>query len=127
MEIQWNTTKKANRKSIVFFDWQLAVIDVLEETGQTPIGSRKVCEIVNRTHKISRASVINFLSDLHERDLIHGVPTSGKGGKRLNYVFHRDRQHFDETVCQLLLGELFKEYGDRINLSEQLLMIGGLD
>lgn len=118
-----NTGKQT--KSKVFFDWQLEVIASLERTGREPIGSRKVWEEVNQTEKISRASVINFLTRLHELDLIVGHRRSGKGGMRFNYTFHADRLYFDEQVVRLLLMTLLGEFGDTVNVKDQLLILLG--
>ena len=118
---------QANGQSSVFFDWQLSALEAIELTGQDPIGSREVLtHIVSNDIKISRASVINFLKYLHESDLIHGVNTSGKGGMRFKYVYHRDRTHFNEMIVQLLLKELISEFDD-VSIREQLLLVGGLD
>lgn len=61
---------------------------------------------------ISRASVINFLTKIHDLGLIDGVLATGKGGKRFNYRFQIDQQHFNSQVSTMLLGAIIEEYPD---------------
>ena len=87
--IKLDTSK--NNGSSVFPLWKRLAIDSLEGAGSVPIGTKRIYDEVNNalqeeysdvSASISRASVINFVSALHDNGLIKGVPTTGKGGKR---------------------------------------------
>ncbi|MHA1973134.1 MAG: hypothetical protein ACTSW1_09085 [Candidatus Hodarchaeales archaeon] len=68
-----------------FKDYQVEALNILWDTGGD-LSSREVWEGVNnRFGKKSRASIINFLNDMYEADLITGYETTGKGGTRMIY------------------------------------------
>lgn len=107
--------------SAIFTDWQIKALATIPPVGSKPIGSRTVWEITNEylreefsdvSLSISRASVVNFLSKLHELGLIAGFLTTGKGGKRFDYTFQIDRQYFNSQVSTMLLGAIIEEYPD---------------
>lgn len=105
--------------SAIFKDWQVKALALIPNGDIAPIGSRFVHEQTNNHLRkegmalsISRASVINFLEMLRERDLIKGVLTTGKGGKRYLYKYHSNRNLFNEQVSAKLIGSLVKEYPD---------------
>lgn len=106
----------ANRESLsaIFKDWQIKALATIPNGGYPPIGSKDVWMIINGAEEmsISRASVINFLAKLHELDLLTGILATGKGGKRFNFTFPVDRQHFNSQVSTMLLGAIIEEYPD---------------
>ena len=67
-----------------FKPYQISALKVLWNSS-TPLSSREVCEKVNESMIISRASVINFLDDSVEFGLLDFVETTGKGGYRRLY------------------------------------------
>lgn len=100
--------------SAIFKDWQVKALACIPNGDRDPVGSLFVWETVNRNgYKISRASVINFLTALHGWDLIVGVLTTGKGGKRFDYKFNVDRVVFNRQVTSMILSALRKEYPDQ--------------
>lgn len=117
--ISLSTTKDG--LSAIFTDWQIKALATIPSIGSKPIGSKTVWEITNKylreefsdvSLSISRASVVNFLSKLHELGLIAGFLATGKGGKRFNYTFQIDRQYFNSQVSTMLLGAIIEEYPD---------------
>lgn len=89
-----------------------------------PIGSRFVWEQTNNylqqesgnaVQSISRASVINFLEALRKRELLKGILTTGKGGKRYLYKYHLNRDQFNHEVSEMLVASLVQEY-PKVNL-----------
>lgn len=99
--------------SAIFKDWQIKALACIPNGDCDPIGSLAVWETVNRNGtKVSRASIINFLEALRKWDLITGILTTGKGGKRFDYTFEDDRDTFNEQIASLILGTLRQEYPD---------------
>ncbi len=106
---------KAHSESIsaIFKDWQIKALACIPNSNGTPIGSGPIYDLINRKGcHISRASVINFLEALRKLDLIEGILTTGKGGKRFDYKFNVDRSVFNLRVALIIMGALKKEYPD---------------
>ena len=90
-----------------FFEYQIEALRVLWDTGGD-LGSRDIWEGVNnRFGKISRASIINFLNEMYEEDIISGYQTTGKGGSRMIYS-----ARFSENELKAYLAKLVKEKMD---------------
>lgn len=106
---------KAHSESIsaIFKDWQIKALACIPNGDCDPLGSLYVWETVNRNGaKLSRASIINFLEALRKLDLIVGILTTGKGGKRFDYKFNVDRTVFNRQVTSMILSALRREYPD---------------
>jgi len=98
--------------SAIFKDWQIKALAVIPSNGGSPVSTKYVWDQVNQLDEIniSRASVINFLEDLHKYGLLRGILATGKGGKRHNYEYPIDRQDFNTRVSTMLLGAIIDEY-----------------
>jgi hypothetical protein len=82
-----------------FKPYHKIVFDVLWENPEG-LNSRMVWELVNSrlTGSISRASIINFLSDVAELGLLEYREESGKGGFHRIYWHKYDRNGFREHI-----------------------------
>ena len=107
--------------SSIFKDWQIKVLALVPNGDCEPLGTKYFWEKANEDLReefsdvslsISRASVINFMTYLHKLDLLVGVLGTGKGGKRYNYTYQVDRDHFNDHVSRMLIESLVKEYPD---------------
>lgn len=111
MQLKLNTG--LDPRNGVFSDWQLKAIEALALTGNSPIGNKAIWDhVISSGLKISRASIINFIESLADRDLLMGIQQTGKGGKRWAYTMKIDRQFFDNQVVLILLNHLVKAYPD---------------
>ncbi len=96
----------------VLKDWQLKAMQVV---WSTPKGanSRLVYEKVNQMLKgetISRASVINFLEDMREKDVLSGEEATGKGGHHWVYFPKLDEIGFKKYIVETMLGSLMENF-----------------
>ena len=107
--------------SAIFKDWQVQALALIPNGDIAPIGSKFVWELTNyhlqkesgtEAESISRASVINFLEMLRERELIKGILATGKGGKRYLYKYQVNRNQFNHDVSTMLVKALVEEYPD---------------
>jgi len=98
--------------SAIFKDWQIKALAIIPSNEGSPVSTKYVCDQLNLLDepKISRASVINFLDDLHKYGLLNGILTTGKGGKRHLYKYPLDRRDFNARVSTMLLGAIIEEY-----------------
>jgi hypothetical protein len=99
-----------NDTPVIFKQWQKIALKVIEDNGQSAIGTR---DIWTRTmnllgSKISRASVINFCEALRGVGLLMGEQQTGKGGIRWGYSLP-DRVLFDHQVLMIVLMKLVPE------------------
>ena len=85
--------------NMFFKPYQLASIDLLIEHPEG-LTSRQTWEKTNKTilGTISRASVINFLNDLVDLELIEYKETTGKGGIRRVYWLHKSKEELANVL-----------------------------
>jgi hypothetical protein len=69
------------------------------------MSSREVWDAVG-SDRISRASIINFLNDATENDLLEVEYTTGKGGHRGIYSPKRDEKETKEYLKKLVTEKL---------------------
>jgi len=83
---------------IFFKPWQVMVLKYLEAhpEGST---SRVVCNSINDSIRISRASVINFLEDMADAGYLHRRYETGKGGR---HGIYRLKKSIDILLTSLL-------------------------
>ena len=89
--------------NMFFKDYELQALKTLWGSNPGMI-SREVWEQVNQTHKISRASIINFLNNMAELGILNTSLETGKGGYRPRYS-HR----YDEGELKQFLAESVKK------------------
>ena len=91
--------------SMFFKDYQLEALNILWSTNQGLI-SREVWEQVNQHTQIniSRASIINFLNDMAELEILNTTTETGKGGHRSRYS-----PKYDEAQTKQYLADTVKK------------------
>jgi len=67
---------------------------------------------VNESPKgpISRASIINFLNEMVDEELLNFTETTGKGGHHRVYYIKYGETEFIEHIASLIISKLLKEY-----------------
>ena len=91
---------------IFFKDYQLEALRVLWDTGGD-LSSREVWEGVNNRHgKISRASIINFLTEMNDESILLGYDTTGKGGHRTIYSSHYSEDELKRHLASVVIEKM---------------------
>jgi hypothetical protein len=95
-----------------FKDYQVEAIGYLQEISPKGAGSREVWEKVNEalTGTISRASIINFLNELVDIELLNYHETTGKGGHRRIYSHKFDESGFREELITRFVSKLLEAF-----------------
>ena len=101
-------------------DYQEICMRFLWETGEESVNSRKAWLHVNKVlmeeeRTISRASVINFLQAMHEKDLLRYTRKSGKGGYHRVYTPVYDEAEFKEHIARQIIEKLLEAFPDETN------------
>jgi hypothetical protein len=96
----------------VLKNWQLKTMQVV---WGSPNGanSRAVWQKVNQMlggESISRASIINFLEDMREMDVLSGVETTGKGGHHWVYSPKHDEKGFRAYMVERIITSLMGSF-----------------
>lgn len=95
-----------------FKDYQVEAIRYLQEISPKGAGSREVWEKVNETLSgtISRASIINFLNELVDVELLSYHETTGKGGHRRIYSHKYDESGLREELITRFVSKLIEAF-----------------
>ena len=90
-----------------FRPYQIAALDLLWSSDEH-LSSREVWDKVNQVlpGTISRASIINFLNDSVENDLLDFKETTGKGGYRRLYTPKRSKPETAEYLSKIVKTQL---------------------
>jgi len=96
----------------VLKNWQLKAMQVV---WSSPDGanSRIVNQKVNQMLKgetISRASIINFLEDMREMEVLSGEEVTGKGGHHWVYYPKLDEAGFKSYIVDKMIGRLIENF-----------------
>ena len=59
---------------------------------------------------ISRASIINFLNDVVDEELLTFTETTGKGGHHRVYYMKYGETEYKQHIAELMISKLLKEY-----------------
>jgi hypothetical protein len=108
--LEYDTSKTG--LNAVLRGWQLTAMEVV---WGSPDGakSRVVHEKVNRMldgETISRASVINFLEAMREREVLSGEEATGKGGYHWVYYPKLDEVGFRKYVVEKMIKSLMENF-----------------
>lgn len=96
---------------LMFFKpWQIEALNHLKKIYPEGANSRQVTKTVNNTTKISRASVINFLNELVDEELLNYTETTGKGGHHRIYSMKGTEQEFKQILIQRIVTKLRNEF-----------------
>jgi len=95
-----------------FKPWQVTSIKYLLSIRPEGANSRKVWEYVNSKTKISRASIINYLNNMVDEDILSYTEETGKGGHHRVYVIKFDEGGLKEYLAKEMITKLLDEYSD---------------
>ena len=95
-----------------FKDWQVESLRYLWRIQPEGANSRAVWLNVNESLEgsISRASMINYLNDMVDEELLTYTDTTGKGGHHRIYYMKYGEIEFKQHVATLIISKLLKEY-----------------
>ena len=112
-----------NGLEMFFKDWQVASLRYLWSIQPEGANSRAVCENVNESLQgsISRASIINYLNDMVDEELLTYTETTGKGGHHRIYRIAFNEEEFKAHVAGRIITKLLKEYSKETKKALQLI------
>lgn len=98
-------------------DYQEIAMRFLWERGEEGAISREAWANTNtvlmeKEDSISRASIINFLNEMVDKDVLSYTERSGKGGYHRVYFPNFDEAGFKEFIAKLFVGKLLEEFPD---------------
>ncbi len=98
-----------SRKGLDMFfkDWQLQSLRVLWRSCEG-LFSKDVWEQVSElpNYSISRSSIIQFLNNMVECDILSGTEYTGKGGRKLRYQAKMSEQELKHHLAELVQAKL---------------------
>jgi len=110
MPLQLDTGKES--LDMFFKDWQVEALRCLWSIQFEGANSRAVWTNVNESFEgsISRASIINFLNDMVDEELLIYTETMSKGGHHRVYYMKYSEIEFKQHIVGLIISKLLKEY-----------------
>lgn len=95
-----------------FKDWQVEALHYLWSIQPEGANSRAVWENVNESLQgsISRASIINYLNEMVDDELITYTERTGKGGHQRVYRIAFNEEEFKAHIAGRMILKLLKEY-----------------
>lgn len=108
--------------SVLFKEWQVPLVEKLFRASLTSRDAHEfLAENDVRTSKglthnsVSRASVINFLNDLVNQDLLEYDAESGKGGYHRIYKMALTREEFAHRITGQFVDKLLEAFPESKN------------
>ncbi len=100
---------------IVMKEYQVVSMRFLWERGEEGAISKDAWAYVNtilmeKEESISRASIINFLNDMVDEDVLSYSEKTGKGGYHRVYYPVYDEAGFKEFIAKLFIEKLLEEF-----------------
>ena len=98
--------------AMFFKDYQVESLRYLWRIQPEGANSRAVWVNVNESLEgsISRASIITYLNDMVDEELLTYTETTGKGGHHRIYYMKYGEIEFKQHVATLIISKLLKEY-----------------
>ena len=98
--------------AMFFKDWQVESLRYLWSIQPEGANSRSVWLNVNESLEgsISRASIINYLNDMVDEELLTYTETTGKGGHHRVYRITFNEQEFKAHIAGRIISKLLREY-----------------
>ena len=97
----------------VLRDYQIEALRIIWNSDNKGMTSREVYQAVNRSlgsKTISRASIINFLNDMCDENILKFDEETCKGGTRRKYFTDLDETGFKKHVAKIVLSSLMKDF-----------------
>ncbi|MBS7638336.1 BlaI/MecI/CopY family transcriptional regulator [Candidatus Bathyarchaeota archaeon] len=114
MPIVLDTSRNGLEK--VLRDYQIKVLEVIWKNPDKGLTSREICDHVNKilkTRTVSRASIINFLNEMCEYDVIKYETETCKGGARRKYFQKLDEEGFKRYIAKMVIESLIKDFPEQ--------------
>ena len=111
MTIVIDPSKKGLEK--VLRDYQIEALNIIWKSDNNGMTSREVYQAVNRSlvnKTISRASIINFLNDMVDENVLKYEEETCKGGTRRKYFTGLDETGFKKHVAKVVLKSLMRDF-----------------
>ena len=98
--------------AMFFKDWQGESLRYLWSIQPEGANSRSVWLNVNESLEgsISRASIINYLNDMVDEELLTYTETTGKGGHHRVYRIEFNEEEFKTHIAGRVISKLLREY-----------------
>jgi hypothetical protein len=111
MTIVIDPSKKGLEK--VLRDYQIEALNIIWNSDNNGMTSREVYQAVNRSlgsKTISRASIINFLNDMVDENVLKYEEETCKGGTRRKYFTGLDEKGFKKHVATVVFKSLMRDF-----------------
>ncbi|MHA1840188.1 MAG: hypothetical protein ACTSYO_09585 [Candidatus Ranarchaeia archaeon] len=110
MPLQFDTSKQ--NLEMFFKPWQVEALNYLWSIHPEGANSKTVWENVNQrlSGTISRASIINYLNNMVDEDLLTYTDTTGKGGYHRIYTIKYTPTEFKKHIAERVIHKLLQEY-----------------
>lgn len=111
MTIVIDPSKKGLEK--VLRDYQIEALNIIWNSDNNGMTSREVYQAVNRSlgnKTISRASIINFLNDMVDENVLKYEEETCKGGTRRKYFTGLDETGFKKHVAKVVFKSLMRDF-----------------
>lgn len=100
----------------VLRDYQIEALRfVWKEEGETGVNSREVWQHANKSGKISRASIINFLNAMVDEGVLNYEEQTCKGGSRRVYTPRLDEGGFKKHIAETVISSLIRDFPEETN------------
>ncbi len=100
----------------VLRDYQIKVLEVIWGNPDRGLTSREIHDHVNkilRSRAVSRASIINFLNEMCEHNIIKYEAERCKGGARRKYFPMLDEEGFKRYIARRVFESLMKDFPEQ--------------
>ena len=97
----------------VLRDYQIEALHIIWNSDNKGMTSREVYQAVNKSlgsKTISRASIINFLNDMCDEEVLKYEEETCKGGTRRKYFTGLDELGFEKHVAKVVFKSLMKDF-----------------
>lgn len=97
-------------------DYQIKVLEVIWKNPDKGLTSREICEYVNevlKTRRVSRASIIKFLNEMCDYDVIKYEVERCKGGARRKYFQKLDEEEFKRYMAKGVFESLMRDFPEQ--------------
>jgi hypothetical protein len=111
MTIVIDPSKKGLEK--VLRDYQIEALNIIWKSDNNGMTSREVYQAVNRSlgsKTISRASIINFLNDMVDENVLKYEEETCKGGTRRKYFTGLDETGFKKHIATVVFKSLMRDF-----------------
>jgi len=106
IEVVFNTTK--TDLDAIMMPWKADSLRYIWSKGGDLVTTKDLWEHIYPIHKISRASIRQFLKSMTTAGVLENRPQTGKGGIHGRYSPKLNEEEFKEKVAQTVLKKLLE-------------------